>query len=119
MLNFASLDWADKYINALYFSFITMVTVGYGDITPKTIYEKIFCIFMTLVSCVTFAYVVNTVQSILRERQIKSAEFKYASPSQSDHPFPAPANCCSPIFFYSSLVLLSCESGPFCVRSEY
>lgn len=31
-----------KYVNSLYFTFITMVTVGYGDITPQTINEKVW-----------------------------------------------------------------------------
>jgi len=26
--------WTDRYIEALYFSFITMATVGFGDVTP-------------------------------------------------------------------------------------
>ncbi len=41
-----------------------MITVGYGDITPVTVSEKIYCIFITLISCGVFAYVVNTIGSI-------------------------------------------------------
>ncbi len=44
-----------------------MVTVGYGDITPTTIIEKIYCIVITLISCGVFAYVVNTIGSIFQE----------------------------------------------------
>lgn len=27
-------EWDKQYLFGLYFSFVTMVTVGYGDITP-------------------------------------------------------------------------------------
>ena len=33
-----------SYVDALYFSAATMTTVGYGDITPKTIFGKLFTI---------------------------------------------------------------------------
>lgn len=50
-----------KLINSLYFSFITIITVGYGDIVPKTNNEKIFVIFATMIGSAFFAYTVNTI----------------------------------------------------------
>ena len=41
-----------------------MITVGYGDITPISLPEKIYCIFMTILASGVFAYTVNTVGSI-------------------------------------------------------
>ena len=53
-----------------------MVTVGYGDISPVTLNEKIFCIFFTLVATGVFANVVNIIGSIYQEKAEKTAKFK-------------------------------------------
>jgi voltage-gated potassium channel len=39
------LSWVDAY----YFSVITLATVGYGDITPHTTFGKIFTTFYVLI----------------------------------------------------------------------
>jgi len=41
-----------------------MCTIGYGDITPISNYEKIYAIIMTTVACGVFAYAVNTIGAI-------------------------------------------------------
>lgn len=33
-----------------------MITVGYGDVTPISSYEKFYAIFMALASCGIFGY---------------------------------------------------------------
>lgn len=54
----------DKYITSLYFSFITMSTVGYGDISPQTLTEKVYILIITLISCFVFSYTVNTIGAL-------------------------------------------------------
>lgn len=39
-----------RLIDAMYFAAATMTTVGYGDITPQTIYGKLFTIFYLFTS---------------------------------------------------------------------
>lgn len=42
-----------------YFTFVSMITVGFGDITPKTTNEKAYVIVMTIFSCGIFGFCVN------------------------------------------------------------
>ena len=52
-------SWIVKYVYSVYFCIITMITVGYGDIFPINVAEKLYVIFVTLISCGVFAYCVN------------------------------------------------------------
>ena len=38
-----------RWLDSLYFSVITLTTIGYGDITPKTDVGKVFTIFYILI----------------------------------------------------------------------
>lgn len=60
-----SANWELQYIEAFYFSMVTMVTVGYGDVLPVTAAEKTICVVLMLVSCGIFAYSMNTIGNIL------------------------------------------------------
>lgn len=52
-----------------------MTTVGYGDILPRNRYEYLACIFIMLLSCGFFAYILNTITLILAD--IKSSKRLY------------------------------------------
>lgn len=41
-------DWSVKYIYSLYYSAITVVTVGYGDLVPATNPERVFTVIYSL-----------------------------------------------------------------------
>jgi hypothetical protein len=43
------MEWYAKYIYAYYFSMVTMLTVGYGDISPVTFIEIFVCILTMLI----------------------------------------------------------------------
>ncbi len=42
-----------------------MITLGYGDVIPINSYEKVYVIFVTIISCGVFAFIVNTIGSII------------------------------------------------------
>jgi len=44
-----------------------MITIGYGDVVPVSLTEKIFVMSMTFISCGVFAYSLNTISRIISE----------------------------------------------------
>ncbi|KAL4435261.1 hypothetical protein ABPG74_017353 [Tetrahymena malaccensis] len=71
-----SSDWFPCYIASFYWAVITMITVGYGDITPTTTVERIFVILICFVGCGVFAYSVNSIGSIISVITQKTTNFR-------------------------------------------
>lgn len=63
-----------KYLYSLYWSAVTIMTVGYGDITATNNIEIIFNVFAIIFGCGLFAYFINNigiiVSKINKERSI-------------------------------------------------
>jgi voltage-gated potassium channel Kch len=58
-----------SYLDALYFSVITMATIGYGDLSPVTTSGKIFTMFFALVSIGIFVSLAAKIGAILLARE--------------------------------------------------
>lgn len=54
----------DVWIASSSWSLTTVATVGYGDVYPLTIYEKIFGIFAMIISCAIFSYIVSSLATL-------------------------------------------------------
>ena len=52
---------------ALYFTVITIATVGYGDIVPVTILQKLFSMSLSLAGIVVIAYIITTILTNISE----------------------------------------------------
>jgi len=58
-------DDSEKYTVAFYFTVTTIVTVGYGDVTPKNDAERIFCVILMLIGVISFSFLTSTLTSII------------------------------------------------------
>lgn len=65
--------WGRKYVLALYFTFTTLTTVGFGDVTPATTNERWFTIAAMLIGVAFYSYILATVSSMVTSNDAKSA----------------------------------------------
>lgn len=65
------LSWVDSY----YFAVVSLATVGYGDIVPKTDAGKIFVSFYILIGIgILAAFASNLIRSAVARRVIRRSE---------------------------------------------
>lgn len=61
------LDILEKYSASLYWSVMTMMTVGYGDIHPVNSLERMVVIGAMVLACALFGYSLNTLGTAINE----------------------------------------------------
>lgn len=54
-------DWVTQYSYSIYWASTTMISIGYGDITPQNKYEISYTIAIQFISCLVFAYSLNQI----------------------------------------------------------
>lgn len=65
---------ADIYLNSLYWAITVMVTVGYGDLVPRTRREKLIHVATMIISSVMFGYILSSIGSLIVEISNYSSE---------------------------------------------
>ena len=58
-------DKVNEYIKAIYWSFTTLTTVGYGDIAAKTNFQMLFTCCVQVLGVAVFGFVLSNVASLL------------------------------------------------------
>ena len=56
-----------RYVISLYWAMQTVVTVGYGDVSPVTKAETWYVIFAMLVGVGVFSYITSSIADIIKE----------------------------------------------------
>jgi potassium voltage-gated channel Eag-related subfamily H protein 6/hyperpolarization activated cyclic nucleotide-gated potassium channel 2 len=59
-----SSNW-DLYVTALYFTFTTIITVGYGDISGVSNLERFFCMSLMLLGCFLYSLLTGLISTIM------------------------------------------------------
>jgi hypothetical protein len=59
------MDDYNLYVTSFYFSITTIVTVGYGDITPLNASEKILACFLMIFGVIAFSFATGALSSII------------------------------------------------------
>ena len=72
----APLSAWDKYVAGLYFSIMTVTSIGYGEMLPVTTTERWICSILMLGSSIVWCYVMGQACSIAATMDPASIEFK-------------------------------------------
>ncbi|KRX00772.1 Cyclic nucleotide-binding protein [Pseudocohnilembus persalinus] len=67
VLGITEQSWDIQFLYSYYFMVVTMVTVGFGDMSPVNHLEVLVCIVTMLIACVVFAFVMNEIGQILQK----------------------------------------------------
>ena len=65
-----------KYIYAFYWSATTIMTVGYGDISPQNIHETLLSTIIIFIGCGIFSYNIATIGTVLKNIRDYHTDFK-------------------------------------------
>jgi CRP-like cAMP-binding protein len=66
-------DKSELYAKSFYFMLVTLATVGYGDMLPRTNLEIVFIIFWMVIGVLFYSLVVGLLSAIFTDRNTKAA----------------------------------------------
>ncbi|KAI1285958.1 Potassium voltage-gated channel subfamily H member 7 [Halotydeus destructor] len=64
-----------RYVTALYFTFSSLTSVGFGNVAPTTNMEKIFCVVVMLVGSLMYASIFGNVSAIIQRLYSGTARY--------------------------------------------
>eukprot|EP00850_Spirogloea_muscicola_P001493 SM000005S17290 [mRNA] locus=s5:1189145:1195739:- [translate_table: standard] len=82
--NFESYTLAAKYVVCMYWSMVTVTTVGYGDLHPVTIFEMILDFIYMLFNLLLTAYLIGNMTSLIVGVTARTKRFRDSVESVND-----------------------------------
>jgi hypothetical protein len=73
-----------QYLAAFYFSLVTLSTVGYGDILPRTSLEKDFVIMAIMLGAFLYAYIIGEFSDLISNMKKEKSKFEAKMRSVND-----------------------------------
>ena len=67
---------AQFYILSLYWSIMTITTIGYGDISPQSTEERLIAILFMAIGACLYSYIVGTMCSVVQGLNVTKNEFQ-------------------------------------------
>ena len=65
----------EPWISAMYWAVTTMSTIGYGDISPGTLPERILGMFIMCIGCAFFAWITGKITQLMTEKHACQTRF--------------------------------------------
>lgn len=65
-------DSLSLYVTSFYFCLTTLLSVGYGDIIPTNIIERLFVVFMMTVFCFFYSFLVTLISFLFLKKEKKA-----------------------------------------------
>jgi CRP-like cAMP-binding protein len=69
---------ADPWLSSMYWAVTTMSTIGYGDISPGTVPERIMGMFLMSAGCAFFAWITGKITQLLTAKSACESRFEEA-----------------------------------------
>jgi hypothetical protein len=74
--NDIDLNTIDLYIASLYYNLVTIFSIGYGDITPVNIIERMWVNILLMIGSMLYSYTISSLSTIFLEESNKYGEYK-------------------------------------------